>query len=88
MNSRVSNRMATPAGHTAAKPQRVRVYPSPGLQIAIPVEDRRARAGVTHLPASGLAVVLTPYWHRRLADGDVSLSPVPAAPEPMTTPEV
>ncbi len=60
---------------------RIHVYPAPGLQVAIPLEERR-RGGPTHLPATGAPVSLTTYWRRRLAAADVTTEPTPApAPE-------
>jgi len=40
------------------------LVPAEGRQVADP--DRR-----DHLPAEGREVVLTQYWQRRIADGDV-----------------
>lgn len=56
------------------------VKPAAGLKIRDP--DRR-----DFLPGEGREVPDTqPYWHRRLRDGDVELSRVPA-PAPRKKPE-
>lgn len=50
----------------------LRVKPAAGLLVRAP--DTREP-----LPAAGAEVPATPYWLRRLADGDVTLQPPPAS---------
>ncbi|HZR34346.1 MAG TPA: DUF2635 domain-containing protein [Nevskia sp.] len=49
------------------------VYPKPGFKVFDPqLKD--------YLPAEGRTVPPTPFWHRRLQDGDVTTTdPRPAA---------
>jgi len=51
------------------------VYPKPGLKIFDPqLKD--------YLPMEGRAVPPTPFWHRRLQDGDVTLEKPQSIPAP------
>lgn len=47
------------------------LIPRTGLAVLQPRDHKRPVP--TPLPAEGATVTLTPYWRRRLADGDVKL---------------
>jgi hypothetical protein len=51
----------------------MRVIPAPG--VLVPWPDGQAR----HLPPEGAEVPDGAYWQRRIADGAVTLAPVPPA---------
>lgn len=56
--------------------------PPPTLHV-MPVPGRLVRLGGLPLPAGGAQVPDTTYWHRRLAEGDVSLVQPPVqTPDP------
>lgn len=56
-------------------PDRLRVRPAPGRLIFVPETGRP-------LAAEGEVVVLSPFWRRRLVDGDVVHVSLPIAPLP------
>ncbi|MCD7099118.1 DUF2635 domain-containing protein [Stenotrophomonas sp. MMGLT7] len=60
------------------------LIPRTGLAVLQPRDHKRPVP--TPLPAEGATVTLTPYWRRRLADGDVTAGEPPApAPTPAKT---
>ena len=54
---------------TASPCTRVHIKPAPGRTVLMP--ERRN----TELPAEGMEVHKTTYWARRIADGDVLVTP-------------
>jgi hypothetical protein len=58
----------------------MKVYPVPGGEG---LRDPRTRRKI---PAEGLEVVADNFWHRRLAQGDVTLDPPSALSHPVEEP--